>query len=102
MSRPQVRTSLPAGGGVRYLGELGPVSALRYSFPLPGGCAQLACSLGTEPTRRTDALDPGRLVDVIVGGSIVWQGILAEPVPDPLAGWQIQAIGGGNWGSMWR
>lgn len=102
MSRAQVRTLRPDGTGARYLGELGPVGGLRYSFTLPGGCDQMTAVLSAPPVLRTSALDPGRITEVLLGGSVVWQGILAEPEPDPAAGWNLTAIGSGNWGSMWR
>jgi len=102
MSRVQVRTLQPDGTGVRYLGELGPVGGLRYSFTLPGGCDALTCTLGIPANQRTDALNPGRLVEAFLGASRIWQGILAEPEPDPAAGWNLTAVGSGNWGAMWR
>lgn len=101
MSRARVRTLRPDGTGSRYLGTLGTISGLRYSFTLPGGCDALSCTLGIPPNYRTDAMDPGRLVHVLLGGSVVWEGILDEPQPDPEFGWTITAHGSGTWGSQY-
>jgi hypothetical protein len=98
MSRGQVRTTRPDGSGQRYLGELGTVSGLTYDFTVPGGCNQLTCSLGIPPVRRTQAMDPGRITEVVLGGDVVWDGILDEPAPAD-GGWTISAHGSGTWGS---
>jgi hypothetical protein len=102
LSRAKVRTTAPDGTGIRWLGELGPVTGLRYSWTLPGGCETMTCALGIDPRYRTDALNPGRLVDIFLGGSSVWDGILGEPEPDPETGWNLTAIGSGMAGSMYR
>jgi hypothetical protein len=82
----------------RWLGALGHVTQLTYSYVLPGGPDQMSCLLQVEPTFRTDAMNPGRIVQVMRGGSVVWEGILQEPVPSP-SGWQITAVGAGNYGT---
>jgi len=101
MSRAQIRTLAPDGSNIRYLGALGPVGGVRYSFTVPGGCDQLSATVGIPPTERTDALNPGRLVDAWLGGDSVWNGILTEPEPAP-EGWNLTAIGSGNQGANWR
>jgi hypothetical protein len=98
VSRSTVRTLRPDGSGGRYLGSLGPVSALTYSYTIPGGCETMACTLGLDTRSRTDALDPGRLVHVIRGGSVVWDGMLAEP-QQASGAWSIMANGSGTFGS---
>src|SRR5215467_11580889 len=98
MSKAQVRTMKPDGTDRRYLGVAGPVSALRYSYSLPGGCDQMSCLLQAEPDRLVQALKPGRIVEVVLGASVVWDGKLDQPSP-AADGWQVAAHGSGTWGS---
>jgi hypothetical protein len=81
--------------GARWLGSLGPVTGLIYSYVLPGGPDQMACTLMREPDYRTEALNPGRVVQVIRGSAVVWDGKLLEAVPSA-SGWAITATGLGN------
>ena len=102
MYRPgasQVRTTAVDGkSNPRLLGELGHVTALRYSFTLPGGPDQMSCTLQREARYRTSALTPGRWVEVLRGGSVVWSGKLDEP--DCSSGlWSITAQGAGVFGT---
>jgi hypothetical protein len=83
---------------VRWLGSLGHVTDLTYSFVSPGGCDQLTCTLEVPATYRTTALNPGRAVSVIRGGHQVWFGKLDEPVPTT-SGWTVTAEGAGNFGT---
>lgn len=53
------------------------------------------------PRWRTDALDPGRIVEAYRGGAMVWSGILDEPAPQA-DGWQITAHGTGVAGNDYR
>jgi len=94
----QVRTLKPDGTDPRWLGAIGHVSALTYSYSCPGGPDQLSCILQIPPSDRTPATDPGRIVEVYRGGSKIWDGKLNEPVPD-VSGWQIAAHGAGTFGS---
>lgn len=97
--RCQIRTV--AADGVsrpRYLGAIGPVGAVKTSWTVPGGCEQFSCGLAVSPRLRTDALDPGRRVHALRGGSVVWRGILDEPQQDG-RGWALSAHGSGTWGS---
>jgi hypothetical protein len=98
MSKAQVRTMRPDGSDRRYLGAAGPVTGLRYSFSLPGGCDQMSLLLGAEPDRLIQALKPGRITEVVLGGSVVWDGKLDKPSPGA-DGWQVSAHGSGTWGS---
>jgi hypothetical protein len=98
MARSQVVTFAPDGTKARYLGALGPVSGLKYSYSLPGGCDQLSCLLQRRPDYRTEALNPGRIVRVIRGAGVVWEGKLDEPTPSA-GGWQITSHGSGTWGA---
>jgi hypothetical protein len=102
VSRAKVRTIAPDGTGLRYLGTLGTVSGLSYSFTVPGGCEQLACTLQPLGSLlRTDALNPGRTVEVMLGGGSVWDGILDEPQQGDGDSWSITAQGSGTLGSLY-
>jgi len=94
----QVCTFRQDGTSPRWLGQLGHVNALKYSFVLPGGPDQMSCTLGQPPSFRPDALNPGRYVKIFRGGSWVWQGILDEPSSDA-SGWSITAHGAGTYGN---
>ena len=82
----------------RWLGEIGYVTGLVYSFACPGGPDQLTCNLEVDARYRTDALDPGRIVQVYRGASLVWDGKLDEAQPSA-AGWHVTAHGAGNFGT---
>lgn len=91
-------TSLAAPKNPRWLGALGHVSGLSYSFSCPGGPKDMSCLLQVPPNFRTDAMDPGRVVQIWRGASIVWEGKLNEPSPGP-SGWTITAHGAGTYGT---
>lgn len=100
-SRPgasQVLTLDPSGANPRWLGRLGLVTGLKYSYAFSGGCDQLSCTLARPPDFRTDAMNPGRTVQVWRGLSKVWDGKLDEPQPST-SGWEITAHGSGTFGS---
>jgi hypothetical protein len=98
---PQVVSYRPDMSNPRYLATLGPVGALNYSYALPGGCDQMQCTLFREPNFRTDAMDPGRVVQLILGGSVIWDGHMLEPSPAP-GGWTITAVGTAAWATNFR
>lgn len=98
MGVSQVVTLTPAGTQPRWLGALGHVNQLVYSWANPGGADQLSCLLQLPANFRTDALNPGRIVRVYRGAAVVWDGKLVEPTPSP-DGWQVTAIGLGNAGT---
>jgi hypothetical protein len=82
----------------KWLGQIGHVAGLDYTYSVPGGPDQLTCVLQIEPNYRTDALNPGRIVTAHRGGSCVWEGVLTEPVPSP-TGWTLTANGCGTYGT---
>ena len=90
--------TIPQPFSPRYLGRIGHVSEINYTYSLPGGPDQLTCKLQVEPNYRTDALNPGRIVTAHRGSSCIWEGQLTEPVPDP-TGWTITANGVGTYGT---
>ena len=87
-----------APGGPRWLGALGHVTGLKYSYSLPGGCDQMSCTVQIPAYYRTDALNPGRIVQVWRGSSCVWDGKLDEPQPGD-KGWTVTAHGSGTFGA---
>ncbi len=94
----QVVTLAPDGSAPRWLGTLGHVTGLKYSFTCPGGCDQMSATLQVPARYRTDALNPGRIVQVIRGLSVCWDGKLDEPLPAG-DGWAIAAHGSGTFGA---
>jgi len=82
----------------RWLGTIGHVTALKYSYACPGGCDQMSATLQISARERTDAMNPGRLVSIVRGASTVWRGKLDEPQPTP-SGWSITAHGAGTYGA---
>jgi hypothetical protein len=94
----QVRTLTPQGASSRWLGALGHINGLTWDHIYPGGANQMSCTVAQPPQWRTDALNPGRLVEIWRGASRVWHGILDEPVPDT-TGWSVTAHGAGTYGN---
>jgi hypothetical protein len=96
--------TLPQPFNPRYLGQLGHVSGVNYTWSVPGGPDQLTCQLEVEPWYRTDALNPGRIVTAHRGTSCIWEGQLTEPQP-AATGWSITCNGvgtyGTNFGAWW-
>lgn len=96
----EVLTARLDGTDVRYVATLGQVANLITTDTMPGGNEQMTCSLQKPPHWRDKALDPARLVRVIRGGSIQWEGILDEPTPT--SQWDLTARGAGTWGSLYQ
>lgn len=94
----QVFTAAQDFSHLRYLGSLGHVTGLNYSYACPGGCDQLACTLQISSLSFPDAIDVGRWVYVVRGSSIIWTGKTDEPQPSS-AGWQVTAHGSGTYGA---
>lgn len=82
----------------RWMGALGHVMDLQYATNIPGGCQSAQWTLEVEPNYRNEAMDPGRIVQVVRGGSVVWDGILDEPQPTT-TGWTMTAVGSGAQGA---
>lgn len=82
----------------KWLGQLGHVSGLNYTYSIPGGPDQLNCTLETDPLYRTDAMNPGRVITAHRGASCIWEGILTEPQPTA-TGWTLTANGVGTYGT---
>jgi hypothetical protein len=98
----QIVTWTPAMTNPRLLGQIGPVNGLTHSYACPGGPDQLSCVLEIEADYRTDAMDPGRIVQEYRAGTVIWEGILQEPSFTDGTGWEISAAGAGNYGNNFR
>jgi hypothetical protein len=94
----QVVTYAPGFTNPRWLGAIGHVTSLQYSFNCPGGCDTFQCNLELEPNYRNEAMSTGRIIQVHRGGQVVWDGKLDEPQPTT-SGWTISAEGSGNFAS---
>jgi hypothetical protein len=90
--------TIPKPYNPRYLGQIGHVSGINYSYSVPGGPNQLTCVLQVEPNYRTDAVNPGRIVTAHRGSSCIWEGQLTEPQP-AATGWTLTANGCGTYGT---
>lgn len=97
----QVAVAPPGTTAWQYLGTLGIVTSLTYSFTCPGGADKLTCTVMIPASYRTSLLNPGWQVRVTRGGHVVWTGRMDEPVPSA-SGWQVTAVGDGNRGQDFR
>jgi hypothetical protein len=94
----QVAVAPPGSSNWQWLGTLGQVTALTYSYVCPGGCDQMTLTLMVPAAYRTQLLNPGWQVRITRGGHQVWSGKLDEPAPSA-AGWTVTAVGTGNRGA---
>lgn len=83
-----------------WLGQLGNINSINYSYSKPGGPTSLTLKLLRPPTYRTQAMDPGRVIQGFRGGSCIWEGINQEPTPGT-DGWTLTANGAGTYGSVY-
>ena len=82
----------------RWMGSLGHVMNLQYSTNIPGGSQTAQWTLEVEPGYRHAAMSPGRIVQIVRGASVVWDGTLDEPQPGT-GGWTMTAVGSGAQGA---
>ena len=88
----------PGSSALQWLGTLGHVMDLTYSFICPGGADQATWSLMVPASYRDMRMNPGTTVSIWRGGHVVWNGKMDEPVPAD-GGWTMSAIGTGNLGT---
>jgi hypothetical protein len=93
----QVAVAPPGSSNWQWVGTLGQVTALTYSYVCPGGCDKMTMTLMVPASYRNQMLNPGWQVKITRGGHQVWDGKLDEPTPSP-SGWTITATGTGNLG----
>src|SRR5262249_47075130 len=91
----QVAVAPPGTTSWRYLGTLGLVTSLAYSFVMPGGADKLTATVQVPASFRTQLLNPGWQVRVTRGGHIVWTGRMDEPVPTGQR-WQLTPLRDGQ------
>jgi hypothetical protein len=93
----QVAVAPPGSGNWQWLGTLGQVTALTYSYVCPGGCDKMSMTIMCPASFRTQLFNPGWNVRITRGGHQVWDGKLDEPQPSA-SGWTLTAVGTGNLG----
>lgn len=99
--KAQIYTETIDGNDRRWLGTLGAVRDVKYSFTYPGGDDQLSCTFIADYDAerfRTQAFNLGRLVVANLGADTVWNGALLSPVPTAGTGQLLTANGSGNYG----
>lgn len=94
----QVAVTTPGSSTWRYMGQVGIITALSYSFGCPGGCLQASWTLMVPSTYRNVMFNPGNLVRITRGAHQVWAGKLDEAQPSN-GGWNFTATGDGARGS---
>jgi hypothetical protein len=93
----QVAVAAPGSSNWMWLGTLGQVTALTYSYVCPGGCDKMSMTIMVPASFRTQLFNPGWQVRITRGGHQVWDGKLDEPQPSA-SGWTLTAVGTGNLG----
>lgn len=93
----QVAVAPPGSNAWQWLGTIGQVTALTYSYVCPGGCDQMTATIMVPASYRTQLFNPGWQVKITRGGHQVWDGVLDEPQPSA-QGWNLTAVGTGNLG----
>lgn len=92
----------PQGSGtMTWLGHIGDVTALKYSFTCPGGADKASVTVMRPALYRTTSFDPGSAVRIFRGGHQIWDGKLDEPDASK-QGWSLTASGTGNRGQDFR
>lgn len=97
----QVAVAAQGSSDWQYLGTIGHVTSLRYSYACPGGCDSMTCTVMVPAAYRTQMFNPGWQVRITRGGHVVWRGKLDEPQASP-QGWTVTAVGDGNRGTDYR
>lgn len=93
----QVAVAPPGSNAWQWLGTLGQVTALKYSYNCPGGCDKMSTTIMVPASFRTQLFNPGWQVKIVRGAHDVWHGKLDEPQPSA-QGWNLTAVGTGNRG----
>lgn len=95
----QVAVAPPGSSNWQWLGTLGQVTALTYSYVCPGGCDQMTCSIMVPAAYRTQLFYPGWQVRITRGGHQVWDGKIDQAQFSAGQGWSLSAVGTGNRGT---
>jgi hypothetical protein len=94
----QVAVAPPGSSNWQWVGTIGQVTALTYSYVCPGGCDKMSLTLMVPASYRNQMFSPGWQVKITRGGHQVWEGKLDEPQSSP-SGWTLTAVGTGNRGA---
>jgi hypothetical protein len=94
----QVAVAPPGSANWQWLGTLGQVTALTYSYVCPGGADKMSMTIMVPAAYRTQLFNPGWSVKITRGGHDIWHGKLDEPQPSA-SGWTLTAVGAGNRGT---
>lgn len=94
----QVAVAAPGSSNWMWLGTLGQVTALTYSYVCPGGCDKMSMTIMCPASYRTQLFNPGWQVKITRGGHQIWYGKLDEP-QSSASGWTLTAVGAGNLGT---
>lgn len=71
------------------------IGDLKYSFTADGDCEQASWSMNLSPSFSHSAVVSGALVEIRVGPSNIWSGVLDEPDSTDDGGWSFSAAGFG-------
>lgn len=91
----QVAVAPPGTLNWQWIGTLGHVVALKYSFVCPGGPDKMTCTVQVPASYRTQLFNPGWQVKITRGAHQVWYGKLDDAQPSQ-SGWTLTAVGAGN------
>jgi hypothetical protein len=89
------------GGRPFWLGTLGNVTGLVYSYIYPGGPDKATCTLEVPAAFQSQALAVNSPAKIFRGGHQIWTGTLTKPVPGP-GGLAVTLKGDGNAGDDFR
>lgn len=94
----QVAVAPPGSSNWQWIGTLGQVTALTYSYTCPGGADKMTCTVQVPASYQTQLFYPGWQVRITRGGMDIWRGKLDQPQYHPQQGWTLTAVGNGNRG----
>lgn len=95
----QVAVAPPGSSNWQWLGTLGQVTALTYSYVCPGGADKMTCTILVPASYQSQLFYPGWQVKIVRGGHDIWHGKLDQPSYQPGQGWTLTAVGNGNRGT---
>lgn len=95
----QVAVAPPGSANWQWLGTLGQVTALTYSYVCPGGADKMSCAVLVPASFQSQLFYPGWQVKIVRGGHDIWHGKLDQPSYQAGQGWTLTAVGNGNRGT---
>ncbi len=94
----QVAVAPPGSANWQWIGTLGQVTALTYSYVCPGGADKMSCTVMVPASYQSQLFYPGWQVKIVRGGHDIWHGKLDQPQFQAGRGWTLTAVGNGNRG----